>query len=551
MAGLVAANAGSGLMGLSLQQRVGHEIDLLLIDVMSKPIGVAHLESREQADRLRNLAQQRAVLIQPAVPFLRLVSVIVGLLVTELLLAGVSGVLALVPLAVLPLLVGGAFAEVGQQRHLRETAEARRRMEHLLRLSTRAESAKELRIYNLAEHFAESYQQAAAELRRRGRRVLARQMAVMLPATGLAAFGFGAALLYVGRLASEHHTSGVQLFVVFFLVSSVISQLLGAAQAVQSATRLTSLARTLTKLARDAEAADVPVGTARVPDRVSQGIALRDVTFRYPGATSPALESVDLVIPAGTTLAVVGDNGAGKTTLTKLLTRLYEPEAGEITIDGTPLAELPPEEWRHRTTSCLQDFMRFEFLLRETVGLGDLTALDDLAAVTCAVDEAGATGVVVDVPDGMAAPLGSSLPDGAELSGGQWQKLALARSFMRQLPLLVILDEPTASLDATAEAELFTRFVAATARLREATGAVTVLVSHRFSTVRQADVIVVLRDGQLAEHGTHDELMALGGEYAAAFSVQARAFASVAASPAGFESSGEASQLAAVVDPHD
>jgi ATP-binding cassette subfamily B protein len=214
-------------------------------------------------------------------------------------------------------------------------------------------------------------------------------------------------------------------------------------------------------------------------------------------------------------VAVVGENGAGKSTLVKLLAKLYEPTSGTIAVDGAPLSRMAPDEWRARLSGAFQDFFRFELPARQSVGVGDVDRLDDVGAVTDAVDRAGATDLVDQLARGLDTQLGPTWPDGVEVSFGQWQKLALARGFMR--------DEPTAALDAETEHALFERYAAA-ARAGRSAGRVTILVSHRFSTVRMADLIVVLDAARLVEVGSHEELMARGGQYAELYAIQAAAY---------------------------
>jgi ATP-binding cassette, subfamily B, bacterial len=266
------------------------------------------------------------------------------------------------------------------------------------------------------------------------------------------------------------------------------------------------------------------------PSRLQRGIRLEGVSFAYPGTERLVLDSVDLELPAGTVVALVGENGAGKTTLVKLLCKLYEPTAGRILVDGAPLLRMRTDEWRSRLAGAFQDFFRFELSARHSVGLGDVPRRDDQGAVVAALERAGAEDVVTRLPKGLDTQLGPTWPGGAEVSFGQWQKLALARGFMRAEPLLLLLDEPTAALDAETEHALFERYAAAargtgmaqgdTARV----GGVTILVSHRFSTVRMADLIVVLDGSRVAQVGTHDDLIAKGGPYAQLYGIQAAAY---------------------------
>jgi ATP-binding cassette subfamily B protein len=264
------------------------------------------------------------------------------------------------------------------------------------------------------------------------------------------------------------------------------------------------------------------------PARLAEGIRLEGVSFAYPGTDRLVLDGVDVTLPAGSVVALVGENGAGKTTLVKLLCKLYEPTAGRILVDGAPLGAIRAEEWRSRLSGAFQDFFRFEFRARHSVGVGDLPRIDDDGAVVSAVDRAGAADVVERLPAGLETQLGPTWPGGVEVSFGQWQKLALARGFMRDEPLLLVLDEPTAALDAETEHALFERYASAARASSSASGngagRVTLLVSHRFSTVRMADLIVVLDGSRVAQVGTHDELIAKGGPYAELYGIQAAAY---------------------------
>ena len=243
------------------------------------------------------------------------------------------------------------------------------------------------------------------------------------------------------------------------------------------------------------------------------------------------LDDVDLQFEPGRVVAIVGENGAGKTTLVKLLCRLYQPTSGRILVDGQELARMPPDLWRLRVAGAFQDFFRFEFRTRHTVGIGDVPRMDDVPAVAAAVERGGATDVVEQLVAGLETQLGATWPAGVEISFGQWQKLALARGFMREGPLLLVLDEPTAALDAETEHALFERYAAAargdrtgSGRPKAPDGKITILVSHRFSTVRMADFIVVLDGARVAESGTHEGLLAKGGQYAELYTIQAAAY---------------------------
>jgi ATP-binding cassette, subfamily B, bacterial len=270
-------------------------------------------------------------------------------------------------------------------------------------------------------------------------------------------------------------------------------------------------------------------GSSAPPPVLRKGIQLRGVSFAYPagssdGAARMALRDVDLDLPAGATVAFVGSNGAGKSTLVKLLARLYDPTEGAVLIDGVPLTDMDPTAWRARIAAGFQDYATFEFLAVDSVGVGDLQQRTDRERVASAVVEGQAQEVIARLPDGLNTQLGTAFEGGVGLSGGQWQRLALARAFMRDRPLLMLLDEPTAALDPAAEHALYERYASTAHNLAATTGAVTVLVSHRFSTVRMADLIVVVENGQVTEVGPHEELMDAGGHYARLFDLQARSY---------------------------
>ena len=261
-----------------------------------------------------------------------------------------------------------------------------------------------------------------------------------------------------------------------------------------------------------------PKGTAVAGPSPEDGVRFEDVWYTYPGAKEPALRGVSLHLPPRRKLALVGENGAGKTTIIKLLTRLYRPTQGRITLDGLPLDAWDERALRRRMGVIFQDFVQYQWLVGENIGVGDVAAFDDEARWKEAADKGGASDFVSDLPKGFHTQLGHWFDEGQELSLGQWQKIALSRAFMRRDADILVLDEPTASMDAEAEARIFARFRALTEQ-RTA-----VLISHRFSTVRMADRIAVIEGGAVVEHGSHDELMQLGGRYARLFTLQAQGY---------------------------
>jgi ATP-binding cassette subfamily B protein len=261
-----------------------------------------------------------------------------------------------------------------------------------------------------------------------------------------------------------------------------------------------------------------PAGAARRGPRPQDGIAFEHVTFTYPGASEPTLQDITLQLPPGSSLALVGENGSGKTTLIKLLTRLYAPTAGRILFEGLDIREWDEVALRERIGVIFQDFARYQMRVGENVGAGDERHFEDEVRWREAADKGRAAEFIAELPQRYETQLGKWFKDGRELSGGQWQKIALSRAFMRTGADVLVLDEPTAAMDARAEAEVFEHF------RQLARDRITILISHRFSTVRMADQIAVLDRGRIVERGTHAALTAAGGHYAQLFALQARGY---------------------------
>jgi ABC-type multidrug transport system fused ATPase/permease subunit len=410
---------------------------------------------------------------------------------------------------------------VWKDRNTEEVRQAQRDADYAFRLAVDPPAAKEVRIFGLPDWVLERFLTSRRHLHRlqyeatrmRERSVLA-SLAIVLAANGLVLWMLGSAALdhrlSLGALVAYASAVAGASMIAFGGLNWALD---GAAAPVAAVARLKaamSKAGTITERGHN-PADGLP----------QQNIEFRDVTFAYPAAPGrPVLRNFSLEIPAGSSLAIVGQNGAGKTTLAKLLCRLYDPQSGAIEADGTDLRDLDLESWRRRVTAVFQDFTRFELTVRENVvprqtadGLAS-GALDD--AIRAALDEAGATDLA-----SLDTPLAKGYAGGTDLSGGQWQRVALARALasVRLGAGLVLLDEPTAQLDVRGEMEIFERILAAT---RQCT---TILISHRFSTVRHADRIAVIEDGQVVELGSHDELMQLRGRYWRMFSLQAQRFA--------------------------
>ncbi len=418
-----------------------------------------------------------------------------------------------------PLVLGGAWlathwflreSGVWQDRETDEVRDAQRHADYAYRLAVDPPAAKELRLFGLADWVVDRFRarrRRLFDLRWQATRLRERpvvwSLLVLIAANVVVFWSMGAAAadgrLALGQLVT-FATAAIGTGMIAF--GGLSWALDGAAAPAAAVLRLQPAMESAGALMRGTGSA------ARMPARE---IRFRNVRFAYPTRGQPVLEGFDLVVPAGTSLAIVGQNGAGKTTLAKLLCRLYDPQSGSIEVDGVDLRTLDVDRWRARVTAVFQDFTRFELPLRDNVAPGG--APD--AVIRAALTDAGAAGLAdLDVV------LARGYPGGTELSGGQWQRIALARALcaVRLGAGLVLLDEPTAQLDVRGEAEIFERVLVST---RNAT---TILISHRFSTVRHADRICVLEHGQVVELGTHDELVAAGGRYRTMFDLQASRF---------------------------
>jgi ATP-binding cassette subfamily B protein len=479
---------------------------------------ITHIEHGPYIDRWNRIFNSSQALT--AMPWSTLDSMVAvaSLAVTVGLLASVSPLLTLLALLGVPLFLASRRAD----RLLREARDAGtellRREQRLHDLCVNPEPAKEIMLSGggpaLSDEAEGLWEQAAR--REAGARL--RGFAWQTGAWIVYAAGFAGALTLVAGLIRDGRTTVGAAVLVFSLATQLQSQLrvvleslTAAAEAGHAVSHYWWLRRYLAEKTREGGPA---------PAALTGGITLHGVSFRYPAADRDVLREVDLHLPAGSTVAIVGANGAGKSTLIKLLTGVHEPTGGLISVDDQPLSDIASEAWRSRLSGVYQDFAQLRLRVRETVGVGSIRHVHDRPAVGAAIGRAGAP-----FGEALETQLGAVF-EGVEPSLGQWQRLALARSLMREVdgaPLCVVLDEPTAALDPLAEHELFQHFVDQVRAVTSA-GAVTVLVSHRFTTVRMADLIVVLADGRVTEQGTHEQLMAADGAYAELYRLQERAY---------------------------
>jgi ATP-binding cassette subfamily B protein len=508
------------MLASALMRRVDARLTVDAMRAVSRPRGVAHLEDRDVLDRIAQ-AQGVVTATTPGTGVYRLVRVW-----SQRLQGGLSLVLLVgfSPLVTVVLLAGHVLAYRWRRWHWHEVTSvvwARtqdlRRAEYVRRLAVEPHAAKEARVFSLAGWLRQRYRQEFLAVmediwrsRRNGGPVAVAVTAVLL---GLE----GGVLVLIARSAVQGDI-GLGLALVY-AQSVVASSSLGQFdQAHAFVTDGAEALRTLRALERAVPDAAASLGGTRpAEDRPSSVIRFEDVSFRYPGQAEAVYEGLDLEIEAGRSLAVVGQNGAGKTTLVKLLARLHDPTAGRITVDGIDLAELDPESWQRRVTAIFQDFVRYKLSAADNVAFGALHAERSRDALDWAAGLAGADRIVDGLPDGWDTVLSREFGGGVDLSGGEWQRIALARAIyaVRAGAGVLILDEPTAALDVRGEADIYDRFLEVTS------GLTTIVVSHRFSTVRRADRIVVIEHGRVVEDGTHDSLVAAGGRYSTMYDLQA------------------------------
>ena len=528
---VIVAVAFPGFWVLTL---VGGSLNSKLTDMANVQLGMRigglasaapYLEHFERPDYLAeidNLRERRRTLAAAPTQTLNMVKSAIQFVGIAVLLALVWWPLIFVPLlAVAPAWADRKGAQV-EKRSDDELADRRRLLDDLFSLASTAAPARELRTFGVTDALLDRHVRLGDSVNARSLR--SARTAALWEAAGWVVYasGFGVAIVLLVLRAAHGAASPGAVVEVVSLLRRAQRQVTGASTTAGSFATASATANRLLWL-EDYVAQTTADGGGAVPGRLTEGIRFQEVNFTYPGQDALAVRDVNLTLTAGSTVAIVGENGAGKSTLIKLLTGMYRPDSGAITVDGQDLATVAAPRWRAATTGAFQDFVRLHMSLGDGVGAGDLPRVDDREAVLAAIGRGGADQVVAELPEGLDTVLGPYI-GGRSLSGGQWQRLALSRGLMRERPLLIVLDEPTASLDAPSEAALFTRYREAARTLGETNGAITVLVSHRFSTVHMADTIIVMDQGTIAEAGDHDTLMAAGGPYAELFTLQAAGY---------------------------
>ena len=481
-------------------------------------LDLMHFESAEYQDRLerarRQAAGRNALLSQifgQAQDMLTVATLAAGLFFYA------PWLILLLPVSFLPSVWGETRFNTLAYMLSRWRTPERRELEYLRHVGASAETAKEVKLFGLGDYLIERFRGLAHQIFLENRRVATLRAAWGTVFSAIATLTYYAAYAFiVWRTISGHFTLGDLAFLSgsFLRLNGLFQKLL------LGFTQIAGQSMYLDDLFSFFEIAPTvlpPAAPKPFPVPISQKIVFDRVGFKYPETDNWVVRDLSFTLLAGETLALVGENGAGKTTIVKLLTRLYDPSEGRITIDGVDLRDMAPADIHARVGVIFQDFIRYSFSARDNIGVGRVEARRDQHRIDLAAEQSLADGVIARLPKGYDQQLGRLFRQGRDLSGGEWQKIAIARAYMRDAEL-IILDEPTAALDAKAEAEVFARFKSLAA------GKTAVIISHRFSTVRMADRILVLDDGAILEAGTHEELVSMNGRYAELFELQAAGY---------------------------
>ncbi len=487
-----------------------------LIHAKSVEIDLGHYDNPAFYDTLHR-AQQEA----PYRPT-RIVNGLNGICRSGISLFAVAGLLAYLHWAIALVLIAALVPSIAVRLYHADRMHAwqhqktktERRAHYLHRMLVDAAHAGEIRLFGLGPLFIDWYRNLSSQLRKGRLSLTARRASFELAAQacGICAL-FGAFAFIAHRALSGAITLGdvVMYYQAFQRTQGYFQELLGNLAALYEDNLFLSHFYAFLDLR---PRITTPPSPARFPVTVEKGIMFSKVTFAYPGKDSPVLKDIDLHIAPGQVVALIGENGSGKTTLVKLLCRLYDPMQGSITVDGIDLREFDVSDIRRRVTVVFQDFVRYHLTARENIWLGDIGSEPNDRSIIAAARKSGAVRIIDGLRNGLDAMLGNRFDDGIELSTGEWQKIAMARAFFRNAPLIV-LDEPTSSMDARAEYEVFESF------RRAINGRTAIIISHRFSTVRMADHICVLEEGRIVEEGSHEQLVKKGEKYARLFGMQA------------------------------
>ncbi len=501
-----------------LQEQVANRIQLLVMR-QANALDLVFFERPQFYDLLQQVQREATFrpvqMVQTAFGLIRQVLTFASLLALLVNLEWFIAAGAL--LAPIPAFISSARYGWQGYQMMRWQSPLRRMMSYLTSLMTSDTYNKEVKLFTVGNFFIERFSNLFQRYYAENRSLVIRRYLAGAVWSMLTVLVSGLTFLYVAfrTLGGTISVGGLTLYVqAADGVSQAFSALLSG---LQSMYEHQLYLKTLFELLDFQPQVRAPESPVPMRHPMAEGIEFRNVTYSYEGKDEPALKDVSFKIARGETVAIVGHNGAGKTTLVKLVARLYDPQEGQVLIDGRDVREYDPDELRGEFGVLFQDYVSYQFSARENIGIGRVERLDDTSAIAAAANKSGASTVIERLPQGYDTVLGKWFDGGVNLSGGEWQKVALGRAFMREAQIL-ILDEPSAALDAKAEYELFSR-------LRElAHGRTAIFISHRFSTVRQADRILVFEEGRLIESGTHAELLELGGRYAELFNLQAASY---------------------------
>ncbi|MBV8719773.1 MAG: ABC transporter ATP-binding protein [Chloroflexi bacterium] len=501
-----------------LQEQVSNRIQLLVMRHANQ-LDLVFFERPQFYDLLQTVQREAAYrpvqMVQTAFMLIRQILTFVSLLALLVNLEWFIAAAALI--SPIPAFVSSARYGWQGYQMMRWQSPLRRMMGYLTNLLTTDIYNKEVKLFTLGDFFIDRFSKLFGRYYAEMRGLVIRRYVAGAVWSMLTVLTSGLTFLYVAfrTLGGTISVGGLTMYVqAADGVSNAFSTVLGALQSMYEHQLYLQTLFELLDFKPQVQAPEHPIAVRRP---IEQGIEFRNVTYTYEGKDQPAIDNVSFTIRKGETVAIVGHNGAGKTTLVKLLARLYDPQEGQILIDGHDVREYDPDALRNEFGVLFQDYVSYQFSARENIGVGRIERLDDATAITDAATKSGASTVIEGLPQGYETVLGKWFEGGVNLSGGEWQKVALGRAFMREAQIL-ILDEPSAALDARAEYELFSR-------LQElAHGRTAIFISHRFSTVRRADRILVFEEGRLIESGTHEELVALGGRYAELFNLQAASY---------------------------